>query len=165
MLMLDAFRVAMEPRRARIHEDHHPDYLHPARTALILMDDTREADPVTLAAAMFAETRDPNLAVAKARMVEVSPGAASIAAEIPRPDRTDHLLETLLALPATSARVAAAERLDHARHLHLRDRKEWDEWHRATGEAYVPATRRVDATLAVRLEWWCDMFARRFMQV
>lgn len=164
-LILDAFRVAMEPRRARITEDHHPDYLHPARTTLILMDDTREADPVTLAAALFAETRDPSLAAARSRMVEVSPGAASLVAEIPLPDRTDHLLEALLALPAAAARVAAAERLDHARHLHLRDRTEWDHWHRATQAAYVPATRRVEDTLAVRLQWWCDMFARRFMQV
>lgn len=163
-LVLDAFRVAMEPRRARITQDHHPDYLHPARTALILMDDTREAEPVTLAAALFTETRDPSLAAPTKRLVEVSPEAASLVAGIPLPDRTDHLLEALLALPAPAARVAAAERLDHARHLHLRDPTEWDEWHAVTRAVYVPATNRVDDTLAVRLQWWCDMFARRFMQ-
>lgn len=164
-LVLDAFRIAMEPRRGRITEDHHPDYLHPARTALILMDDTHEADPVTLVAAIFAETRDPSLAAAGPSMVELDPGAASLVGQIPIPDETDHLLEALLALPDAAARVAAAERLDHVRHLHLRDRREWDRWHRETREAYVPATRRVDDTLVVRLEWWCDMFARRFMRV
>lgn len=161
-LLLDAFRLAMEPRRARIQEDHHPDYLHPARTALILMDDIREADPATLVAALCAESRDPSLAAKEKALERLSPAAAEIVATIPLPDH-DHLLETLLALPAPAAKVAAAERLDHARHLHVRDRAEWDEWHRVTRDAYVPVARRVDATLAARLDWWCDMFARRFL--
>ena len=162
-LILDAFRLAMGPRLERIHEDHHPDYLHPARTALILMDDTREADPVTLAAAIYVETRDPTLAAPADAMRRVSPEAATLAAEVPVPERTPRLLETLLALPDTALRIAAAERLDHARHLHLRPEDEWAGVHAATREAYVPVTRRVDTTLASRLEWWCDMFERRFL--
>lgn len=162
-LVLDAFSVAMEPRRARIREDHHPDYLHPARTALILMDDTGESGPITLAAAMFAETRDPTLAAAPGVMRVISAEAAEMAAEIPVPARADRLLEALLALPPPSLRVAAAERLDHVRHLHLRARSEWQIWHGSTREMYVPVTRRVDETLAARLAWWCDMFARRFL--
>lgn len=162
-LVLDAFRAAMAPRRARIDEDHHPDYLHPARTALILMDDTAETAPVTLAAALFAETRDPSLAADPATARSVSADAAELAAAVPVPSRTDHLLETLLALPPAALKVAAAERLDHARHLHLRDRDEWEDWHNATREAYVPAVGRTDETLAARLDWWCDMFHRRFL--
>lgn len=161
--LLDAFRAAMEPRRARIEEDHHPDYLHPARTALILMDDTRESDPVTLTAALFAETRDPTLAAAPDTRERISPEGARLAAEIPVPGRTQRLLETLLALPTPAARVAAAERLDHARHLHLRPEEEWQGWHAVTRDAYLPVTRRADQTLAARLDWWCDMFARRFL--
>ena len=156
-LILDAFRLAMGPRLDRIEEDHHPDYLHPARTALILMDDTREADPVTLAAALFVETRDPTLAAPADAMHRVSP------ADVPIPARTPRLLEALLARPAPAIRIAAAERLDHARHLHLRPESEWGEAHAATREAYVPVTRRVDGTLAARLAWWCDMFERRFL--
>lgn len=162
-LVLDAFHAAMGPRRARIDEDHHPDYLHPARTALILMDDLGEADPVTLAAALFAETRDPTLAAAPDAMNRVSPEAGRMAAALPVPARAQRLLEALLALPDPAVRVAAAERLDHARHLHLRAETEWDIGHRTTREAYVPVTRRVDPTLAARLEWWCDMFVRRFL--
>ncbi|MGK7311171.1 MAG: hypothetical protein ACN0LA_02945 [Candidatus Longimicrobiales bacterium M2_2A_002] len=163
-LVLDAFRVAMEPRRSRIDEDHHPDYLHPARTALILMDDTREADPVTLAAALFTETRDPTLTAPADDLRRVSPEAARLAAEVPVPARTERLLEALLALPEPAARVAAAERLDHARHLHIRPREEWAGVHATTRDAYVPVTRRVDPILAARLDWWCDMFERRFLE-
>lgn len=163
-LVLDAFRVAMKPRLARIREDHDPDYLHPARTALILMDDTGEADAVTLAAALFTETRDPTFAARPDAMERVSPDAARLAAQIPVPDHTDRLLETLLALPDPGIRVAAAERLDHVRHLHLRAEREWPAGHAATRDAYVPVARRVDATLAARLEWWCDMFGRRFLE-
>lgn len=162
-LLLRAYRAAMEPRRARIHEDHHPDYLHPARTALILMDDTAEVAPVILAAALFTETRDPPLAPAPDAMRRISPAAAEIVAAVPVPARTPHLLESLLALPAPAMRVAAAERLDHARHLHLRPRDEWEDWHDATRQAYVPAAARTDSTLAARLDWWCDMFHRRFL--
>ncbi|MFW5947057.1 MAG: hypothetical protein ACOCUW_01080 [Gemmatimonadota bacterium] len=160
---LDAFRAVMAPRRARIREDHHPDYLHPARTALILMDDTRVADPVTLTSALFTETRDPTLLPDPGDLARMAPDAARLAAAVPAMDRPDRLLEELLALPAPGLRVAAAERLDHARHLHLRDRAEWDIWHATTRDACVPAARRVDATLAARLEWWCDMFVRRFL--
>lgn len=162
-LILDAFRAAMEPRRARIQEDHHPDYLHPARTALILMDDTREADPVLLSAALFAETRDPSLAAPADVREGISVEAAGLAASLPVPGRTDRLLEELLALPSAATRVAAAERLDHARHLHLRPEDEWASWHQDTREAYAPVARRVDETLAARLDWWCDMFHRRFL--
>lgn len=161
-LVHDAFRLAMEPRRSRIREDHHPDYLHPARTALILMDDTGETAPVTLAAALFTETRDPTLAPAPRAMRGLSPEAADLAAGIPAAT-ADRLLEVLLALSEPALRVAAAERLDHARHLHLRERAEWQGWHESTRAVYVPVTRRVDRTLAGRLDWWCDMFSRRFL--
>ncbi len=163
-LILDAFRLAMGPRLHRIEEDHLPDYLHPARTALILMDDTREADPVTLAAALFVETRDPTLLPPPDAMRRVSPDAAELAALVPVPARTERLLETLLALPAAAMRIAAAERLDQARHLHLRPENEWAGTHASTRDAYVAVTRRVDTTLAARLDWWCDMFARRFLE-
>lgn len=162
-LILGAFRLAMEPRRTRIREDHHPDYLHPSRTALILMDDIGEAAPVTLAAALFTETRDPTLAPAPRAMRALNSEAADLATAIPVPATTDRLLETLLALPEPAVRVAAAERLDHARHLHLRERAEWRTWHESTLNVYVPVTRRVDRTLAARLDWWCGMFARRFL--
>lgn len=163
-LLLEAYRLAMAPRLARGFPDHHPDYLHPARTALILMDDTGEADPITLAAALFVETRDPSLAAAPDARLRVSPDAARLAGAVSVATRTDHLLEALLALPEPALRIAAAERLDQARHLHLRPEVEWADTHASTRDAYVPATRRVDTTLAARLDWWCDMFERRFLE-
>ncbi len=165
-LVLRAYRAAMEPRLDRIREDHHPDYLHPARTALILMDDAGVADPRLLAAALLTETRDPSLAATPETIAALDPDVATLVDRVPLPgNEAERLMETLLALPPGPIRLAAAERLDHARHLHLRDRAEWDPYHSVTLEVYAPVTARVDATLGARLDWWCDMFARRFLAV
>lgn len=163
-LVLDAFRLAMEPRLARISEDHHPDYLHPARTALILMDDVHVADPIVLAAALLTETRDPALAAPQEAVRSLDGGVADLVSQVPRPEAEgDRLLESLVTLPPGAARVAVAERLDHARHLHLRERGEWNEYHHVTRTAYAPVAARVEPGLEARLRWWCDMFARRFL--
>jgi hypothetical protein len=163
-LLVDAFRCAMEPRRARIREDHHPDYLHPARTMLILMDDAAVADPRILAVAALVETRDPALAAPDEAVARVDPGLAESREGIPVPSRAgDRLTEDLLALPAGLTRVAAAERLDHARHLHLRERGEWAPYHALTCRVYAPVASRVEATLAARLDRWCQTFRYRFL--
>ena len=163
-LLVDAFRSAMEPRRARIAEDHHPDYLHPARTMLILMDDASVTDPGVLATAAFAETRDRELAAPEAAIGAVDPALPGRVAAIPLPDRAgDRRLEELLALPEGLAQVAVAERLDHARHLHLRDRGEWAPYHAVTCEVYAPVAVRVQEALASRIAWWCATFPDRFL--
>lgn len=164
VLLERAFRAAMEPRRARLQDDHHPDYLHPARTALILMDDCGVGDAVVLAAAMFAETRDPSLAVEVGVVEGISPGAARALERLPSPDgERRRLLESLLALAPEDAMVAAAERLDHARHLHLRDREEWAVYHTTTCSTYAPVATRANPRLAQRLHGWCSLFGRRFL--
>jgi (p)ppGpp synthase/HD superfamily hydrolase len=164
-LLHRAFRTAMAPRIARIEDDHHPDYLHPARTALILMDDVRIADPAELAAALLVETRDPSLAASRDAVEDLGAAVTAIVSGVPVPDREgDRLMETLLALPPDILRVAVAERLDHARHLHLRDEAEWRPYHVATDRVYAPVARRVEPTLGARLEWWCDTFTRRFLE-
>jgi (p)ppGpp synthase/HD superfamily hydrolase len=163
-LVLDAFLVAMEPRRSRITADHHPDYLHPARTALILMDDTGLANAELLAAALFVETRDPELAAPERAISRVSPTVAGLVARVPVPSAQDEtLLESLLALEPGLAAVALAERLDHARHLHLRDRADWGDYHALTCDVYAPVAARIDPALASRIGWWCDTFRRRFL--
>ena len=162
-LVVSAFRTAMEPRRRAIAEDHHPDYLHPARTALILMDDARVADARVLAVAALAETRAPELRADPAAIRELGRGIPEDVDSIP--DRADdRLLERLLLLEPPLATVALAERLDHARHLHLREREEWTSYHTTTCEVYAPLAGRVEPALAARLEWWCATFARRFLQ-
>lgn len=164
-LIRTAFEAAMEPRRQRVPDDHHPDYLHPARTALILMDDARVADAAVLAMALFAETRDPSLAAPTGTIQQVDPVVAEAVAGIPIPAReAERLVESLLALSPDQALVAVAERIDHARHLHLRDRDEWAVYHGTTCAAYAPVAGRVHPALGGRLDWWCSTFKRRFLQ-
>lgn len=165
-LLGDAFRAAMERRMTRIEDDHHPDYLHPARTALILIDDCRVGDVATLVAAILAETRAPELAVPAATAHRLDPEAAAILAAVPAPhDQGDRLLESLLALSPETSLVACAERLDHARHLHLRPRDEWEDYHAATCAAYAPVAGRTHPRLGERLDGWCSIFRRRFLAV
>lgn len=165
-LLEDGFRMAMEPRRTRIVEDHHPDYLHPARTVLILMDDAGVDDPRVLTSALFVETRDPAFAVPDATVAALNTEVAERRARVPVPEEAgDRLLETLLAADPDTARIAAAERLDHARHLHLRAEGEWLPYHQLTCRTYGPVAERTCAPLGRRLEWWCAAFQRRFLGV
>lgn len=164
-LLIDAFRVVMAPRMARLADDHDPDYLHPARTALILTDDCRIADVATLVAALLAETRVPDVAVPAASARRLDPAAAAIVAAVPAPDvEGDRLLESLLAASPETRFVACAERLDHARHLHLRPRDEWEPYHGITCAAYAPVAGRTHPRLGQRLDWWCSIFRGRFLK-
>lgn len=202
-----ALDAAMRPRSERLDNDHHPDYLHPARTVLILLEDVGVVDPAALSAAALAETLRPELAVkvlteprAGSRAPSVAeaaatsrdrpvreagagpdgsagradtsslppgslaPGTLDILAEVPCP-RTDPdtLLERLVTAPEPARLVALAERLDHARHLHLGDRAAWAGVHRETCEIYLPVAERTHDVLARRLRWWCGTFAERFL--
>lgn len=163
-LLLQSFRLAMEPRRKRILEDHHPDYLHPARSMLILMDDCRMDDHDLLATAALAETRDPTLSPPLVEVERLSRPLADRVSRIPTPaEAGDLLLERLLALGPGLLAVAVAERLDHARHLHLRERPEWVGYHERTCRVYAPVASRAHAALAARLEWWCETFRTRYL--
>lgn len=202
-----ALDTAMRPRSERLDDDHHPDYLHPARTVLILLEDAGVVDPATLSAAALTETLRPELAaevpkgpragshaqpVAEATATSrdrpareagaepdgsgkhadtsllapgtLAPGTLDILAEVPCP-RTDPdtLLERLVTAPESARLVALAERLDHARHLHLGDRAAWAGLHRETCEIYLPVAERTHDVLARRLRWWCGTFAERFL--
>lgn len=162
--LLDAYAVGMEPRFRRGFPDHHPDYLHPARTALILMDDARVADPVTLAAALLLETRDPDLRPDPAAVETLDAAVAALLARVPAPHGDpDRLVETLVVETTAVRMLALAERLDHARHLHLRDRSEWAPYHALTCGAYAPVARRTHPALAGRIDWWCATFEERYL--
>ena len=56
LLIGQGFRAAMVPRLEVILDDHHPNYLHPGRTAAILLDDVGLNEPVALAAAWRSRT-------------------------------------------------------------------------------------------------------------
>jgi (p)ppGpp synthase/HD superfamily hydrolase len=162
-LIRRAFEIGMEPRFDRGLQDHDPDYLHPARTALILMDDAGVADPQTLAAALVAETRDPSL-VPDPEALGALADVLSILHAVPGPgSEPEGLMEQLVTATRAVRLVAIAERLDHARHLHLRERSEWEGYHAVTCRVYAPAAARTQHTLAGRLAWWCTTFEQRFL--
>ena len=136
-----------------LHDDEHFDALHPSRTLLILLDDCDVADVEVLAAAARVESEHPELRVA----------AEGLAAAVPIPAETDTLLEDLIVASGDIRLIALAERLDHARHLHLRPRAHWAAFHESACSVYAPVARRTHPRLARRFEWWTRMFARRFL--
>ncbi len=163
-LLLRAFDLGMEPRFAAGVGDHHPDYLHPSRTALILMDDARIEDAAVIAAALVTETRSPGFAVSAADLERLGSRVHAIVSEIANfGPMEDTLAERLVGASMDARLVAIAERLDHARHLHLRGRDEWAQYHAATCGTYAPVAHRTDAAMAGRIDWWCTTFRERFL--
>jgi (p)ppGpp synthase/HD superfamily hydrolase len=168
-LLERAHALAMEPRLGAGLDDHDPDFLHPGRTALILLLDAAETRAEVLAAAMLAETRRRELRVDLARVREVlgaGPGAdvAERVAAVPLPDAAD-LAERLLLAEREVQLVALAERLDHLRHAHLwRDLEEKRDAHASAVQAYAGIADRVHPTLARRYRWWCEMFERNYLR-
>lgn len=157
-----AYRAAMAPRAARLEDDHAPAFLHPGRTALILMDDLGVADPDVVAAGALAETIFPELA---ADVAGIDRDVAAILRELPVPARDgERLLERLVSAPDAVRLVALAERLDHARHLHLEPDLDWPAFHHETCAIYAPVAERIHPTLARRFAWWCRTFDRRFLR-
>ncbi|HEX7120697.1 MAG TPA: hypothetical protein VF212_18030 [Longimicrobiales bacterium] len=159
-----ALDAAMRPRILRLDDDHDPLYLHPGRTALILLEDVGITDPAVLSAGALAETLRPDLAAEPPAESSLAPGTLDILHEVPLPQRDrDTLAERLVTASAPARLVAVAERLDHARHLHLLDRSLWTPLHRETREVYLPVADRTDPTLTRRLLRWCTAFAERFL--
>lgn len=162
-LMAAAFDAGMEPRARAGLDDHAPDYLHTARTALILMDDATVADPVSLAAALVTETRDPALRPSGSAIAALGEAVVERVRAVPDPREEGVLLERLVAAPLPVLMLTLAERLDHARHLHLRPPEEWAPYHALTCAAHAVAAARAHPLLRRRFEWWCRTFAGRFL--
>lgn len=161
-----AVDLAMVPRRDGLADDHHPAYLHPGRTVLILLQDTPERDPLLLAAAALLESDHTSLRVGSETIQQfVGQEVAGLVVQVSGPSVDGGpLLEALLDLPTPLARVALAERLDHLRHLHLaEDPPRRRRMYREAVEIYAPLAPRVDPVLARRYDWWCRMFARRHL--
>jgi (p)ppGpp synthase/HD superfamily hydrolase len=159
-----AFQLAMA-RRAALLPEHDPDYLHTGRTVLILLRDAASRDDILLAAGALLDSLRPELAPTPAE-VEAAVGAevAALLARVPTPAAAgDALLEELLAADEAVRTLALSERLDHARHLHLRPVGEREEAYRETCESYAPIAGRTHAVLERRYRWWCGMFAARYL--
>jgi (p)ppGpp synthase/HD superfamily hydrolase len=158
-----AHALAMASRIRRLDDDHHPLYLHPGRTALILMRDVACGDPLVLAAAMMVESEDAEFRVDGA-VIESSlgPEVAELVRAVPLPD-SETLAETLVVGREPVRLVALAERLDHLRHAHLRDAPaDWRrEAHHQAEQVYRPVAHRTHPRLAQRYDHWCRTFAKR----
>lgn len=154
-----ALAQSLEWRDTRIADDHDPRYLHPARTIRILIADGECRSTETLAAAAFVDTIDLDLA-------PPAPAASltAIVAAVPRPDlHGDELLERLVTADIDVGLLAIAERLDHARHIHMRSDLHWPSFHHQVRTVYAPAARRFSALIARRFERWADAFERRLI--
>ena len=160
------FRTVLERRAAGFDDPHHPDFLHPGRTVLILLDDARCRDPDILLAALLHDSDRPDLDLA-ADQVEREAGqrAAAIVRDLRAgPTGDADRLEWLVQLDDEALLVALAERLDHARHLHLAPSDRWRDFHERFGRADLPAAARSDPRIAARIRWWHESFARRFLK-
>lgn len=158
VLLEAAFHRAMGPRFARLDDDHDPRFLHPGRTALILLEDVGETDPNALASAILAETESPSLRCAAEPLEDDSPAlrmALAVAHGLPGLDTGEALAELLVTAPDPIPAIALAEYLDQLRHLRL-----WGDADRvrARGEVaadvLVPLADRVHPVLARRFRWW-----------
>lgn len=163
--VLNAYRLAMEPRVATL-EDRHPDFLHPARTVLVLLLDAGVRDGVLLSAAALCESRRPELAVPVRRAAGAAgPAVGRLVGAVPVPETSGvELLEDLVASAPDVLLLAVAERLDHARHLHLAPREEWRPFHATACSAYAVAARRTGPRLAGRFAVWCQRFGERYLR-
>ena len=160
-----AIRAAMAPRSAAIDDDHDPDYLHPGRTAVVLLDDVGLADPVALAAACLLDTRRDDLELSDREVTEqVSPAVTAFRNAVPRSNSVT-LLEDLLASDPDVALVALAERLDQIRHAHLwGDLSEARAAHQEASEVYLKMAERTHARLAARYTSWCRAFGEKYLK-
>ena len=158
-MVRDVLEAAIAWREQTIDDDHDARYLHPARTIRVLVADAALAHATALAAAALIDSVDEALAPAA---LAAPPDVQAFANGVPRYDGDDMIERLVTADPAASI-VALAERLDHARHLHLRDDIEWAAFHRSIRGHYIPAARRLSPALARRFERWADAFERRLL--
>ena len=89
-------------------------------------------------------------------------GALGALAAIPRPG-DPRLVERLVTLGPGSALAVLAERLDHLRHLHLREDliDGWADAWEEVAEAWLPFAGRIHERLATRYAHWARTFVKR----
>jgi hypothetical protein len=156
-----ALAAALAVRDCVVEDDHDPRLLHPARTVLILLSDAACRSRDALAAGAFVESTDAELRPPIGELrATAGANAVHILASTPLPDRED-MLEALVTAPADAALLALAERLDHARHLHLRHDIDWQTFHMQVEDVYVPVAARLSPPLARRFARWAEAFRSR----
>ena len=160
-----AHSLAMAPRIEHLEDDHHPAYLHPGRTVLVLLRDVGALPARPLRVAVVLESEDSELRVPDSEVRALGDEVADALGTIPSPGAED-LAERLVTLPRELALVALAERLDHLRHLHLRPElvSLWPERHEEVQRVWMPVAERTHEKLATRYAHWTRTFARRLRQ-
>ena len=152
--ILEANAAALLHRQAVLQDEDHFEALHPTRTLLILLDDCDVVDADVLEAAPAIESEHAELRVAH---------RSALADLVPVPSTAERLMEELVVASGEVRLLALAERLDHARHLHLREPGTWTGFHGSIGAVYRPIAHRTQPRLARRYDWWWRMFERRFL--
>jgi (p)ppGpp synthase/HD superfamily hydrolase len=162
-LVTDAYHIAMQPRLAHLPDVFHHDMLHPARTALILLENAGCNNARVLAAAQVTETFAPEMRVAPHEIAAaLGDPVAGLARAVPDPiAHEETLIEELVTADDDVALIALAERLDHARHLHMRDDAGWRAYFEQTVMVYLPLAERVNEELFLRFQRWASAFQRR----
>ncbi len=163
-LLLNAHDLAMAVRDGRVSDDHHPDYLHPGRTALVAMTDGEVRDPDPLRAVMLFDSMRPELTPPSADVAVVcGSGVEVIRASFPGADLPlERVVEELLGLERDAAVCVLAEALDHARHVHLGgDRNRMRATLHRVERGYRPVAERVCPALASRFDHWARHFRKR----
>ncbi len=162
-LVTDAYHIAVRPRLEFLGDVFHPDMLHPARNALILIEDAGCKNADVLAAAQVTETLLPQMQLPVAEIDAALGSAVAMLVEaIPQPgDDYATLLEKLVTADDDVALIALAERLDHARHLHFREPALWRAYFDETASVYLPVAQRINEDLYQRYSRWIRGFERR----
>jgi (p)ppGpp synthase/HD superfamily hydrolase len=158
--VVEAHRLAMRVRAGRLSDEHHPDFLHPGRVALILLLDTPLRDPVGLAAACLIDSERADLRVpAEELRAALGDPVAAFVRAVPLDD--DGLTEALVVAEPEVRLVALAERLDQCRHA-----KFWPDAgaqrriHAQAEAVFGPVAERTDEALARRFRHWTQAFGR-----
>lgn len=168
----EAVRAALLPRDRLLVDDHDPRCLVPGRVVRILIADAGCRDADVLCAAAFIDSVDPHLIGDRGLL---GARAEELRAAVPLPVLTaavadgvdacvaddDDLRERLVTAGTDAVLIAVAERLDQARHLHLRPDLPWPAFHAQVRDVYAPVAQRVSLKLAQRLQRWADAFERR----
>lgn len=161
-VLVAAYESSVARRLRLLGNVFHPDLLHPARTALILLGDAECSDDVVLTAATLVDTEYPELQPPRREIVDsFGDRVAGLVAAIPDPAANETLLEDLVVAPRDVALIALAERLDHARHLHFRDPVHWAPFYQQIVNVYLPFSGRTSEPLQQRLSKWSTSFAKR----
>lgn len=160
-LLGKAYEVGMK-RRLGALDEHDPDYLHPGRSVLVLLQDVGPLPAVVLASAAVHESGEARF---RCKVDEVREAlgdeVAALVASIPLPE-DEALAERLITLGEGACLVALAERLDHLRHAHLRHDPAW--WRALDEEvrtAWGPVAERTHPRLADRYRAWRRAMTRR----